>query len=131
MAPREDGWVTPVLTCSALERLELDTVWDQLRAHRQHLDRTGRLTEHRAAQDVRWMWSAIDDRLLSRFRTSPSRTASPRSRLAVRAGRITPTAAAEQLLASDRTEGARARHAAAELRHGGLESGVTTGAAGR
>ena len=32
MAAREDGWVTPVLTCSALERLELDTVWDQLRA---------------------------------------------------------------------------------------------------
>ena len=34
MAPRDDGWVTPVLTCSALEGIDLDTVWDQLRAHR-------------------------------------------------------------------------------------------------
>ena len=50
MAPREDGWVTPVLTCSALERRDLDTVWDQLRAHRRHLDRTGQLAEHRAAR---------------------------------------------------------------------------------
>jgi len=104
MAAREDGWVTPVLTCSALERLELDTVWDQLRAHRQHLDRSGRLAEHRSAQDVRWMWSAIDERLLSRFR------ASVKDRMAaiegdVRAGRITPTAAAELLLAEDRTAG--------------------------
>jgi LAO/AO transport system kinase len=100
MAAREDGWVTPVLTCSALEGRELDTVWDQLRHHRQHLDRTGRLSEHRAAQDVRWMWSAIDDRLLSRFRAAVrDRVADVET--AVRAGRVTPTAAAEQLLASD------------------------------
>jgi LAO/AO transport system kinase len=100
MAPRDDGWITPVLTCSALERLELDTVWGQLSAHRQHLDRTGRLTEHRSAQDVRWMWSAIDDRLLSRFRSSVKQRVGE-VEAAVRAGRITPTAAAEQLMAAD------------------------------
>src|SRR5215211_5621531 len=97
MAGREDGWVTPVLTCSASEHVDLDTVWDQMRAHRRHLDRTGRLTEHRAAQDVRWMWSAIDERLLTRFRASvKDRVVEVEA--AVRAGRITPTAAAEQLL---------------------------------
>ena len=101
MAAREDGWVTPVLTCSALERLELDTVWAQLRAHRQHLDRTGRLAEHRRAQDVRWMWSAIDDRLLARFRATVKDRVAP-VEADVRGGRITPTAAAEQLLAADR-----------------------------
>jgi len=100
MAAREDGWVTPVLTCSALERLELDTVWDQLRSHRQHLDRTGRLAEHRSAQDVRWMWSAIDDRLLARFRAAvKERVAAVEAD--VRGGRITPTAAAERLLAAE------------------------------
>ena len=74
-------------------------MWDRLRAHRRHVDRTGRLAEHRAAQDVRWMWAAIDDRLLTRFRSSV------RGRVAeveteVRAGRLTPTAAAERLLAA-------------------------------
>src|SRR5262249_2903118 len=97
MAPREDGWVTPVLTCSALEAVDLDTVWAQLRAHRRHLERTGQLAEQRRRQDVRWMWSAIDDRLLARFRASvKDHVADVEAQ--VRAGEITPTAAAEQLL---------------------------------
>ncbi len=97
MAAREDGWVTPVLTCSAQEHTDLDTVWDQLRAHRRHLDRTGQLAEHRRRQDVRWMWATIDDRLLSRFRaTVKDRVAEVEAR--VRAGEITATAAAESLL---------------------------------
>lgn len=98
MAAREDGWVTPVLTCSAAERIDLDTVWDQLRAHRRHLEQTGRLAEHRRAQDVRWMWSAIDDRLLGRFRESVrDRVTEIEDR--VRRGELTPTAAADTLLA--------------------------------
>ena len=51
----------------------LDAVWDQLRAHRQHLERTGQLAEQRRRQDVRWMWSTIDDRLLARFRAAVQR----------------------------------------------------------
>jgi len=98
MAPREDGWVTPVLTCSALERTDLDTVWDQLTAHRRHLERTGQLAEHRRRQDVRWMWSTIDDRLLARFRAATKARAAELE-AAVRAGTITPTKAAETLLA--------------------------------
>ena len=49
------------------------------------------------------MWSAIDDRLLSRFRAAVKDRVTD-VELAVRAGRVTPTAAAEQLLASARTE---------------------------
>ena len=97
MAPRDDGWVTPVLTCSAAEHIDLDTVWDQLRAHRRLLERSGRLDEHRRAQDVRWMWSTIDDRLLSRFRTATRGRASEVEDQ-VRRGEITPTRAAETLL---------------------------------
>jgi LAO/AO transport system kinase len=100
VAPRDDGWVTPVLTCSALERRDLDTVWDQLRAHRRHLERTGQLAEHRRSQDVRWMWSTIDDRLLARFRAHvKARVAKLEEQ--VRAGEITPTAAAERLLGDE------------------------------
>jgi LAO/AO transport system kinase len=98
MAPRDDAWVTPVLTCSALERTDLDAVWDQLRQHRRHLERTGQLAEHRRRQDVRWMWSTIDDRLLSRFRARVRDRASELEQQ-VRAGTITPTKAAEELLA--------------------------------
>jgi LAO/AO transport system kinase len=98
VAPRDDGWITPVLTCSALERTGLDGVWDQLRAHRHHLERTGLLAEQRRRQDVQWMWAAIDDRLLTRFRARvKDRVAAIEEQ--VRTGAITPTSAAEALLA--------------------------------
>ncbi|MET0145274.1 MAG: methylmalonyl Co-A mutase-associated GTPase MeaB [Ilumatobacteraceae bacterium] len=98
VAPSDDGWATSVLTCSAAEHIDLDTVWDQLRSHRSHLERTGRLAEHRRRQDVRWMWATIDDRLLTRFRAA-NRTRARELEQDVRDGRITPTAAAETLLA--------------------------------
>ena len=86
-----------MLTCSATEGTGLDAVWTQLQAHRQHLERTGQLTEQRRQQDVRWMWSTIDDRLLARFRSSMGDPATALEEQ-IRLGEITPTAAAEQLL---------------------------------
>jgi LAO/AO transport system kinase len=106
MAGREDGWVTPVLTCSATEQIDLDTVWDQLCAHRRHLERTGQLAEQRRRQDVRWMWSTIDDRLLARFRAA-NRDRARRLEEQVRRGEITPTRAAELLLDHPSVEGQR------------------------
>jgi LAO/AO transport system kinase len=97
VAPRDDGWVTPVLTCSALEDVDLDAVWDQLQAHRRHLERSGRLVEQRRRQDVAWMWSTIDDRLLTRFRAA-NRDRATQLEDQVRGGQITPTRAAEELL---------------------------------
>jgi GTPase len=97
MAGREDGWVTPVLTCSATEQIDLDTVWDQLRSHRRHLERSGQLAEQRRRQDVRWMWSTIDHRLLARFRTA-NKARAAKLEEQVRGGEVTPTRAAELLL---------------------------------
>ena len=98
VAPSEDGWSTSVLTCSAAEHRDLDKVWDQLRAHRRHLERTGQLAEQRRRQDVSWMWATIDDRLLTRFRASRQARAAELEEH-VRRGEITPTAAADHLLA--------------------------------
>ena len=50
------------------------------------------------------MWASIDDRLLSRFRTA-AKDRVGEVEADVRAGRITPTAAAERLLAADRSSG--------------------------
>jgi GTPase len=97
VAPRDDGWSTPVLTCSALDDIDLDAVWDQLRAHHRHLERSGLLVEQRRRQDVAWMWSTIDDRLLARFRAA-NRDRATELEEQVRRGAITPTKAAETLL---------------------------------
>jgi LAO/AO transport system kinase len=100
------GWHTPVLTCSALDGVGLDDVWGQVSAHRAHLERRGTLLEHRHDQDVEWMWAAIDDRLLARFRATPAvRRHVATVEAALRAGTMTATAAADELLAlSDRPD---------------------------
>jgi len=99
MAASTTGWNPPVLTCSAVEKTGLDIVWQQLVQHRNHLDKIGELAEKRRRQNVDWMWATIDDQLLSRFRASDAvRKRAVRIEAAVRAGTMSPTAAAEELL---------------------------------
>jgi LAO/AO transport system kinase len=99
MAPADDGWAPPVLTCSATERRHLDEVWGQVQAHRAHLVRTGQLERRRRDQDVDWMWSMVDDQLRSRFRAAANvADLGARCEAAVRSGVTTPTLAARALL---------------------------------
>jgi len=96
MAP-VDGWSAPVLTCSAIEGERLDDVWAQVEAHRAHLERRGALAAKRRRQDVAWMWAAVEDQVLARFRAGVAHRAKQLEH-DVSAGRITPTRAAMELL---------------------------------
>lgn len=99
VAASPHGWTAPVLTCSALEGDGLDGVWHHVDAHRAFLERHGALIERRLRQDVDWMWQAIDDALLVRFRTSPAvRDKAGDVEDRVRRGEVTPGTAAQQLL---------------------------------
>ena len=99
VAASPQGWDPPVLTCSAIERRGLDEVWRHLVAHRSHLELAGTFADHRRRQEVAWMWAAIDDQLLARFRSSPTvRERVAHIEAAVRNGEITATAAARELL---------------------------------
>jgi LAO/AO transport system kinase len=52
-----------VLTCSARYQQGIDAVWDAI-AHRQaRLAATGKLADRRRRQNLRWMWSAVEDQL--------------------------------------------------------------------
>ncbi len=100
VAAAPGGWNVPVLTCSALEGRGVDAVWAQVEAHRRHLEADGSFLDRRRRQDVGWMWATIDDRLLARFRANPTvRARLAAVQAAVRAGEITPAAAAHELLA--------------------------------
>jgi LAO/AO transport system kinase len=92
-----DGWTAPVLTCSALDGSGLDEVWAQVEAHRAHLERRDALQAKRQRQDIAWMWSTVDDQLVSRFRASVAARV-PDLEADVAAGRITSTRAAMSLL---------------------------------
>jgi GTPase len=100
VAASATGWQVPVLTCSALEGEGLDEVWRHVSAHRDHLARTGALADRRRDQDVQWVWAMIDDHLLGRFRAVPAvRRRTGEIEAAVRAGAMTASAAASELLA--------------------------------
>lgn len=92
-------WVPPVLTCSAMNGMGIDEVWSQVEQHQAVLTRNGLLSERRARQQVEWMWATVEDRLVNEFRHRPQvRERSRHLEEQLRAGEITPTAAARSLL---------------------------------
>jgi LAO/AO transport system kinase len=95
----DDGWVTPVVTCSAKTGDGLTEVWDLVEQHQQRLRDSGELDRRRRDQQVSWMWSLVRDQLLDRLRDSPELHAlTPRLESDVRDGTITPGLAAQELV---------------------------------
>jgi len=98
MSPASPTWDPPVLTCSALDNSGLDELWEQVEVHRRKMDATGELDARRADQQVRWMWSMLEERLRDDLRALPGVTA----RLAdlersVRGGELPATLAVDEL----------------------------------
>ena len=61
-------WTPPVTVCSGLANQGLDEIWEQIELHAAKMGATGELVTRRRHQQVRWMWSMINDRLLEEFR---------------------------------------------------------------
>jgi LAO/AO transport system kinase len=89
----------PVLTCSALEGTGIGDVWHAVEA-RVAADRaSGELARRRAAQARDWMWADVTDTLAERLRADPAvRAELEHLEADVAAGRVSPAAAARQLL---------------------------------
>lgn len=98
MSPATPTWTPPVLTCSAVTNTGLDELWRQVELHRRRLTETGELQARRQEQQVRWMWSLLDERLRDDLRSDPAVAARLRDLEArVRNGMVTATAAVEEL----------------------------------
>ncbi|GAA0673673.1 methylmalonyl Co-A mutase-associated GTPase MeaB [Kitasatospora atroaurantiaca] len=101
------AWTPPVLTCSGRDGSGLDTLWERLRQHRQILEATGSLAARRRDQQVDWTWAMVHDQLLAQLREHPEvRRIVPAVEQQVRDGALTPTLAAERILAGFRRPGA-------------------------
>ena len=99
MAPATPTWSPPVLTCSGLADIGLDSIWEQILSHRDRLSATGEFTEKRRHQQVRWMWSMIGDRLMDGFRADPEVAARLDAVSArVEDGRVAASVAADELI---------------------------------
>ena len=96
-----DGWVPPVVTCSALTGAGLPEIWTLLQDHERALRDSGELERRRSNQQVSWMWSLVRDQLTDRLRDDPRlRTIAPQLESEVRAGTLSAGLAAEQLVSA-------------------------------
>ena len=98
ISPASPNWSPPVVLCSALEGTGLGALWHQIEVHRDKLGASGELDDRRRAQQVRWMWSMLDDRLRDDLRAD-DRIVERLVELeaAVREGRVPATAAVDEL----------------------------------
>ncbi len=93
-----NGWVPPVLTCSALEGSGIDTVWSRIIRHREFLGDRG-LREKRAQQQLEFTWALVRDEIEQRLRASDDvREARTRLREQILSGDITAPVAADEIL---------------------------------
>jgi LAO/AO transport system kinase len=100
LAPRSPSWSPPVVAYSALTGQGVDDLWSKVIGYRDTMTKTGELAARRREQQVKWMWSMLEERLTARLRGDPAVRAKLRSAVtAVAAGRLAPTLAVEQIAA--------------------------------
>jgi LAO/AO transport system kinase len=93
-------WAPSVITCSGLTHGNVDGVWSEIEAHRDHLGTDGLATK-RARQQLEFTWALVRDELDQRLRRSESvRAVRDEIRAAVLAGEIAAPEAADRILAS-------------------------------
>jgi LAO/AO transport system kinase len=71
LTPASPHWRPPVRTCSALHNEGIHEIWSQIVTHHRQLTAAHALQEKRQQQQLRWMWSMLEDRLLTILRTHP------------------------------------------------------------
>jgi LAO/AO transport system kinase len=71
LAPSSPNWTPPVLTCSALEMIDIDVIWENVIKHHTIFTDTGELKANRKKQAVDWMWSLVKEGLKDRFYQNP------------------------------------------------------------
>jgi len=101
LAPHSPNWTPPVLTCSALTGDGIAELWEQVLAHRERLTKSDEFAARRREQQVKWMWSLIEQRLFGKFRSDPRlRARLPQLEAAVAEGRLSPMLAVEEMAAA-------------------------------
>jgi LAO/AO transport system kinase len=98
LAPHSANWSPPVLTFSALTGDGIVLLWAQVLSHKEKMTASGELAARRREQQVKWMWTMLEERLTARLRSDPSvRGKVKAAEAAVAAGRLAPTLAVEEI----------------------------------
>jgi LAO/AO transport system kinase len=98
LTPRSPTWMPPVITYSALTGAGIAELWRQVEAHRQQLSAVGEFAERRREQQVKWMWSMLEDRFRLHLKTDARLKARlPAIEKAVANGTLSPALAVDEI----------------------------------
>jgi LAO/AO transport system kinase len=99
LAPASPTWTPPVMTISGLTGQGLDELWTKVLDHRGRLEATGELAFKRRAQDTKWMWAIVHERLHERLTHDPAlRQLVPEIERAIADGTLSPNAGASEIV---------------------------------
>jgi LAO/AO transport system kinase len=100
LTPASSNWSPPVVTCSALKGDGIADLWSSILQHRDRLTASGELAARRGEQQVKWMWTMLEERLFAPLRSDRTVKAElPKIETEVSAGRLAPAAAVEKIAA--------------------------------
>jgi LAO/AO transport system kinase len=98
LRPGSPHWTPNVITYSALTGDGVADLWGQVLAHRQAMTAAGALAPRRREQQVKWLWTLLEERALVRWRTDPAiKPKLKQIETAVAAGELSATLAADQV----------------------------------
>jgi len=94
------NWSPPVVTCSALKEDGIAALWEHVLDHRDRLTLSGELKTRRGEQQVKWMWTMLEERLFAPLRSDRAIKGNlARIEADVASGIVAPAAAVEKIAA--------------------------------
>ena len=100
LKPQSENWSPPVITYSAATGDGIGDLWAKVIEHKEKMTASGELAARRREQQVKWMWSMLEERLTARLRSDPAVRGKLKSaETAVAAGKLAPTLAVEEIAA--------------------------------
>ena len=98
LVPQSPNWSPPVMIFSALTGDGISELWSQVMAHKEKMTGSAELAARRRDQQVKWMWTMLEERLTARLRSDAVVRAKVRqAETAVAAGKLAPTLAEEEI----------------------------------
>ena len=92
-------WTPPVLTVSGLSNLGLEALWEKIESHRKIMIEHGEFETRRSNQQVSWMWSMLNSRLMEQLTEHSTISEQlPSIEKDVKDGRLAPSVAVDKIL---------------------------------
>jgi len=99
LAPRSEHWHPPVVTYSGLTGAGIAELWQKILDHRTAMNASGDFAARRREQQVKWMWSMLEERMMARLRNDASiRAKVKKIEAEVADGKVAPAIAAEEIV---------------------------------